>query len=336
MPVNKLASLDDLFGELEEKKENISNRKEVSTDCLIPFSKHPFRLYSGRRLDDMVRSIREFGILQPLIVRAYREVVANLGSQQIEINKYEILSGHNRWNAAILADVKTVPIIIMEGISDEEAMLVVIETNLMQRSFADLTYSERALILSEHYNALKSQGRRTDIINQVKELLNADEINDSDTSGHDVQKLDSRDKVGQEYGLDGRTIARYIKINTLCDELKRFIDDEIISLTAGVELSYLSEDNQIYLTDILNNNNYKVKQEIASELRKLEESGKLNESIMESVLAGTYKKPKRTPSIFSGIKVKSNIIKKYFNEKQTAKEVEEVIDKALEMYYGGK
>jgi ParB family transcriptional regulator, chromosome partitioning protein len=334
MSDNKLTKLDALFGEMKDvNKDEKDKAIQANVKSLVPFKNHPFRLYTGRRFDEMVRSIKEFGILQPIIVRSFMSDSVQFKDFNIETNKYEILAGHNRWNAAIAAELEEVPIVIMEGLSDEEAMLVVIETNLMQRSFADLIYSERALILSEHYNALKSQGRRTDIINQVRNLLNADEINDSDTSGHDVQKLDSRDKVGQEYGLDGRTIARYIKINTLCQGLKRFIDDEIISLTAGVELSYLSEDNQIYLTDILNNNKYKVKPEIASELRRLEESGKLNESTMESVLAGTYKKSKKTPSIFNGIKVKSNVLKKYFNEKQSTKEVEEIIDKALELYY---
>ena len=85
--------------------------------------------------------------------------------------------------------------------------------------------------------------------------------------------------------------------------------------------------------DFLNNNNYKVEIKVASRLRELQKQNKLTESVMESVLAGTYDKPKKTLSILNGIKVKSNIMKKYFNEKQTAKEVEAIIDKALELYY---
>ena len=127
-----------------------------------------------------------------------------------------------------------------------------------------------------------------------------------------------------------------MRIDSLSEELKRFIDAEEISIRAGVELSYLSEDNQIYLVDILNNNKYKVDIKTAVRLRELQKLNKLTESVMESVLAGTYDKPVKARSIFNGIKVKSNILKKYFNEKQTAKEVEEIIDKALEKYYEGK
>jgi ParB family chromosome partitioning protein len=322
--MNKLASLDELFGELKQSSGTQMNSKsEVNIDLLVPFSKHPFRLYTGTRLDDMVRSIKEFGILQPLIVRPY----------PLEVGKYEILAGHNRCNGAKIAEIKKVPIIIMEGLTDDEAMLVVIESNLLQRSFTDLTYSERALILSEHYKALKSQGRRTDIINQVKTILEASEINDLETSGHDVQKLDSRDKIGQDYNLDGRTIARYLRINLLTDEVKRFIDDRLINFSVGVELSYISEENQIYLIDILNNNNFKVTPNNAKQLRKLEKEGKLNEISIEGVLAGIYDKPIKKSSIFKGVKLKSKVIKKYFSEKQTEKEVEEIIDKALESYF---
>lgn len=320
----KLMSLDDLFDDVESPNSNKGNSKvEIDIELLIPFLRHPFKLYTGQRLDDMVRSIEEFGILQPLIVRPF----------SADTTKYEILAGHNRWNSAVKVGLKKVPVIIMEGLSDDEAMLVVIETNLIQRSFADLSYSERALILSEHYDALKSQGRRVDIINQIKMLLDASEINDSETCGHDVHKLKSREKVGEEYNLDGRTVARYLRINMLNDEIKKFIDDKIISFTAGVELSYLSEDNQIYLVDILNNNNYKVSPEKATELKKLQENNKLNEVIIMKVLEGTYSKPKKQSTVLNGIKVAPKIMKKYFNERQSTEEVENIIDKALELYY---
>lgn len=330
----KLMSLDDMFGDLKPSNDNKGNNKiEENIENLVPYSKHPFKLYTGRRSDDMVRSIEEFGILQPLIVRPYNADTVKFDDFQVETTKYEILAGHNRWNSAIKAGLKKVPIIIMEGLSEDEAMVVVIETNLLQRSFVDLLYSERALILSEHYAALKSQGRRVDIINQVKKLLDSSEINDSETSGHDVQKLYSREKVGEEYNLDGRTVARYIRINMLNDDIKKFIDDKIVSFTAGVELSYLSEDNQIYLVDILNNNNYKVSPEKASELKKLQENGKLNEVVIMKVLEGTYNKSKKQSTVLNGIKVAPKIMKKYFNEKQSTEEVENIIDKALELYY---
>ncbi len=323
----KLQSLDDLFGGNKEPEEySDTEKRQIKIELLVPFEKHPFKLYYGKRFDDMVRSIKDYGILQPLIVRPYKA----------DNSKFEILAGHNRWNAARDIGMLEVPIIIMDGLTDEEAMLIVTETNLMQRSFADLLHSERALVLARHHEALKCQGKRMDLINEVKMLLSEEENGDSITSRPVGEKINSDDETGREYDLSGRTVSRYLKIDSLSGELKRFIDSEEISIRAGVELSYLSEDNQIYLVDILNNNKYKVDIKTAVRLRELQKLNKLTESVMESVLAGTYDKPVKAHSIFNGIKVKSNILKKYFNEKQTAKEVEEIIDKALEMYYEGK
>lgn len=335
MSANKLASLNQLFGELKEtnKDDEKDKVKKVTTKSLVPFSKHPFRLYTGRKLDDMVRSIKEFGILQPLIVRVYKSDSVQFKDFNVETTKYEILAGHNRWNAATLAGLEEVPIVIMEGLTDEDAMLVVIETNLIQRSFTEMSHSERALVLAKHHDALKCQGKRVDLIEEVKILLYADGVGDDETFRPVGEKLDADEKTGQEYSLSGRSVSRYLRINTLSDDLKKYIDTEEISIRAGVELSYLSEDNQIYLVDVLNNNKFKIDIKIASKLRELQKQKDLNESIIESVLGGTFDKPIKTYTILSGVKLKSKVIKKYFNEKQTEKEVEEIIDKALDFYF---
>lgn len=321
----KLQTIDDLFGEYRNSDSN--NQKEkaktLSTDALIPFKGHPFKLYEGKRFDDMVKSIGDFGIIQPIIVRPYK----------LDVKVFEILAGHNRWNVALYLKLPEVPVIIMEGLNDEEAMLIVTETNLMQRSFADLSHSERALVLAKHHEALKSQGKRVDLIEEIKILLIADEISDEETFRHSGEKLNSDTKTGMEYGLSGRSVSRYLRVNKLNQDLKKMLDEEKISLLAGVELSYLSEDNQIYLVDILNNSKYKIDTKVACKLRELQKSEKLNESIMEKILAGDSDKPQKVSSILKGVKLKTKVIKKYFNEKQTEEEVEEIIDKALEYYF---
>ncbi len=332
MSDNKLTALDVLFGEIKETNNDEKDKvMKASTKSLVPFNKHPFKLYTGRKFDEMVRSVKEFGILQPIIVRAYISDSVQFKDYNIETNKFEILAGHNRWNAAIAAGLEEVPIVIMKDLSDEEAMLVVIETNLLQRSFTDLSYSERALVIDEHYKSLKSQGRRTDIINQVKELLESNRGDEEETCGHDVHKSNSRDQVGEEYNLDGRTIARYIRINMLCNEMKKFIDDKMISFTAGVQLSHLTEENQLYLIDILDNSKIKITPDIASALREAEEAGKLDEAAIKKILVESNVKQEK--SGFKAVKVKPNIVKKYFNNNQSAEEVESIIDKALELYF---
>lgn len=320
----KLQTLGDLFGETEELEKSVGKKNDlINIDFLVPFENHPFQLYSGVRFDDMVESIKQLGIIQPLIVRKHKSTP----------NKYEILAGHNRWNAGKSAGLNEVPVLILEDISDDDAMLIVTETNLIQRSFSELLHSERALILSKHHEAIKCQGKRMDLLNEVKVLLNADEQRVLETSRPMGERLNSAEKTGDEYSLSGRTVSRYLRIHILNHELKKFVDAEKIAIRAGVELSYLKEENQLYLVDFLNNN-YKVDEKTAVKLRELQKQDKLTESIMESVLNGTYDKPKKVSSIFkSGVKLKSNVIKKYFTEQHSAKEVEETIQKALEMYF---
>lgn len=175
MSEKKLLSLDDMFGDIIETKDNI-NQREIEISKLLPFEKHPFKLYEGERLENMVRSIKDIGIILPIIVRPKGLL-------------YEILSGHNRVNAAKKAGLTKVPAIIKENLEDEEAMLIVTETNLMQRSFADMLHSERATALSEHHKALAAQGKRTDILKEIDTMLKADDIRERATSRQCGEKI---------------------------------------------------------------------------------------------------------------------------------------------------
>lgn len=314
----KLTSLDDLFGLNTETNKKVD---EVAIINLIPFRNHPFKLYTDKRLDDMVTSVKEMGVLVPLLVREIESTSAS----------YEILSGHNRWNAAKLAGLKSVPVRIMKDIDEDFAMLIVTETNLIQRSFGDLLPSERACVLSEHYKTIKSQGKRVDLINQINELLNTDEMGNEPTSGHDVQKLNSREKTARNYDMSSRTVARYLRINELNQKLKDYLDEEYLSMTVCIEISYLNQEYQSYLAGFLDAGK-KIDLEKAQKLRNLQKNSRLNEINMEKVLDGTYS-PRKSKSVLKGIKIKPNIMKKYFKEEQTIEEVSNIIDEALEFYY---
>lgn len=129
----------------------------LDIDSIKPFHNHPFHLYEGDRLDDMVESIRDHGILNPVIVR--------------EIDDgYEMLSGHNRQKAAKIAGLKKIPAIIKYDLPDTDAYVYVIETNLMQRSFSDLEISEKAAVLKERYDKVLYQRQRESIMAEVAKL----------------------------------------------------------------------------------------------------------------------------------------------------------------------
>lgn len=318
MSEKKLMSLDDMFGE-NTKDVKIKNQIEVETSKLVPFEKHPFKLYEGERFDNMVRSIKELGVIVPIIVRTKGEL-------------YEILSGHNRANAAKVAGLKKVPVIIKENLEDEEAMLIVTETNLMQRSFSDMLHSERATALSEHHKALASQGKRTDILKEIEAMLKADEIKNEETSRQVGEKLTSADETGKSYNLSGRTVSRYLRICNLIKELMDKLDIEEIPFTACVELSYLTEEEQHIVNDILTDNKFKVDIKKAEALREFSLKKNLNQETAYSIISGeSNKKQKSNKS--SAIQLKPKLINKYFSPEVKQPEIEDIIDKALKLYF---
>lgn len=328
----RLKNLDDLFllngGEnpLEQQNDTVIARhpaqRQQSTLAivdLVPFSKHPFRLYEGERLSDMVESIRQHGILVPILVRRTNGV-------------FEILSGHNRVNAAKLAGLERVPGIVMENVADDEAWIYVIETNLMQRSFSEMPHSEKAAVIALYHSKLFSQGKRNDIIKELKRLENPNQNGDCGTSAQNEHRLTSRDFVAQAYGLDRNTVARYLRIFQLTANLKSRLDAGEIGFIASVTLSFLSEKEQFELDKCIELNRFKVDGKKADLLREYSENRKLDEEKIYLILSGEIgKKPKpnRTPTV----KVSKKIYTQYFRPDQSPKEVQTIVEKALSLYF---
>ncbi|EKQ51777.1 MULTISPECIES: ParB N-terminal domain-containing protein [unclassified Clostridium] len=315
----KLMSLDDMFGDCEYKGDINLGVVEVEIDKLIYFSNHPFRLYDGERFDNMVKSIKDLGVIVPIIVRHKGE-------------KYEILSGHNRVNAAKAAGFNKVPVLIREKIDDEEAILIVTETNLMQRSFTDMLYSERAVALFEHHKALKSQGKRTDLLREIETMLKGDEIKDEATSRLLGEKLTSADETGRGFNLSGRTVSRYLRICNLIKELKDRLDIDEIPFFAAVELSYLTKEEQNIVESIITKNKFKIDLNKSKLLRDYSEKKKFNTEVVCSILSGDIGKKIKFNNPVT-IKLKSKMLSKYFAPEVNKREIEEIIDKALKLYF---
>ncbi len=200
----------------------------LPVDKIKAFYDHPFRLYEGERLNDMVESVKEHEVLNPVIVR--------------KVGKgYEMLSGHNRQNAAKIAGLTEIPAIVKEGISDEEAYIYVIETNVIQRSFGDLLPSEKATVMGMQYDKVRCQGKRNDIIRELQ-ILNGE--TPTETCGHNDHRFKTRDVLAEEYGYSSRSAARYLRINSLIRPFKDLVDDNKIALLAAADVSYLSEEEQ--------------------------------------------------------------------------------------------
>lgn len=292
---------------VEEKKESVNGIVSLSVDEIHPFHDHPFRLYEGERLDDMVQSIRDYGVLNPVIVRK-------------AARGYEMLAGHNRTNAAKIAGLTEVPAIVKTDLSDEEAYVYVIETNLLQRSFADLLPSEKAAVLVARYEKISCQGRRNDIMHEIEML--------EETCGHDVHKSQkSRDGLGEEYGMTGRNIARYMRLDRLIPEFKDAMDKGTLTMVAAVDLSYLNEKIQKLIQQVAEAEGKKLKPKQAVELRKM--GKEITKEAVENVLVGKEQKKPQSVSV----KLPVELYEKYFAQ-MDAGAVQEIMEKALEGYFG--
>ena len=282
-------------------------------DKIKAFHDHPFHLYEGERLNDMVESIKEHGVLTPVIVQKVR-------------GGYEMLSGHNRANAARIAGLTEILAIVKEKLTEQEAYVYVIETNMIQRSFNDLLPSEKAAVMAEQYDKTCCQGKRNDIIREL-ELLSGET---ESTCGHNGHKLKSRDALAQEYGFSSRNAARYLRLNYLIRPFKVLMDKNGIPLLAAVDVSYMPEEEQQALYDLMDERNLKITPKMAAQLRKA--SGDLDEDKMLEIIDG-LKVKKNTNGI--SLKLPQAICSKYF-EGMNAEQMASIVEQALDAWYAGK
>ena len=295
------------FGAMMSQENQI---KQIPVDMLVPYHNHQFTLYQGERLDDMVESIHKNGVMTPIIV------------QPLEDGNFEILIGHNRWNASKIAGQECVPAIIKENLTEEEAEIYVIESNLLQRGFNELKISEQARVLALRYESVFSQGKRNDIINELLEL-----------EGQPKQKHNSREAVGAEYGLSRNTVARLLRVDKLNDGIKAWVDRRELSIRAAVELSYLSENEQEKIAKLNTDTSSggmikKISEKLAKEIRKTtNDENKSFNDLLNDLLS---EKEKETST--KSVKINSNIFEKYLTNVDK-KQISSIIENALEMYF---
>lgn len=300
-------AVDILTGNDEANLSNSDGIRMLPIETIYPFRNHPFRLYEGERLNEMIESIREHGVLSPVIVWQHD-------------GEYEMLAGHNRLNAAKLAGLKEIPAIVKKDITEEEAYVYVIETNVMQRSFAELLPSEKAAVLTERYEKVVCQGKRNDILEEIARLEGK-----KISCGHDVHRRKTRDSIGEEYGVGGRNCARFVRINTLNQTLKAMLDVGRITFVAAVDISYMTEEEQKILAEILTDGSMKIGGSLGQELRQ--RSGKLSSDEIEQMVSGlTLRKNASDASWFRQIK------KKYFKE-LGSEEMRAIVEEALDRYF---
>ncbi len=193
-------------------KLNVNNPVTIPAEKLKPFEGHPYKVQDNEEMNNLIESIREQGILSPLIVRPLENTK----------DEYEVISGHRRLHAAMKAGLETVPAIIY-NISRDEAAVMVVDSNLHREHILP---SEKAFSYKLKYEALKHQGKRTDL-----------------TSEQIAPKL-TTELIAEQDGTSKDTVKRYIRLTNLISELLDLMDKNKIAFSVGVELSYLNEDKQ--------------------------------------------------------------------------------------------
>lgn len=279
----------------------------IQIKSIQPFHDHPFHLYEGERLEDMIASVKGHGILNPVIV------------QKID-GGYEMLSGHNRMNAAKLAGLKEVPAIVKTDLSEEEAYVYVIETNLMQRSFSDLLISEKAAVLKARYEKESCQGRRNDIIEEIARL-EGKEV--EATRGHGDHRMKTRDTIGKEYELSGSSVGRLLKLNDLIKPFKDMVDRGALYTKVALQLAFLPEEEQNMVYNVIKEKKSKITIEMVMKLRS--HSGALTDAMVRRYLSTEPVKKKC-------YKVPARIVEKYFIGMDPNK-VDNIVEQALEAWF---
>jgi len=289
--------------------------------CLMDsYPNHRFRLYEGIRKEYMTESIRRHGILQPLILHAKSD------------GRFTILSGHNRKDCGIDAGLDSGPAIIKFNLTEVEEKVYVYETNLMQRSFADMLPSEKAAVLAEYHAEMFSQGKRNDILAEIQSLANPPDTRDYSTSVEFRRSPGTRETLAVEYGLTPNRVAQYLRVNKLIGPLSIRLDKGEFTLSPAANLSFLKATEQKAVDKCMKLNGFKVDMRKSDILREYSDTRKLDDETVYYILngeIGRLPKKNRTPTI----KVAKSVYTKYFQPEQSVKEVQRIVEKAICYYF---
>lgn len=289
-----LSSYDDIFSteesRLEEQREQV---QQIPIGELFPFKNHPFKVLDDDSMSDTVESVKQYGVLSPLIARPRPK------------GGYEIISGHRRQHAAELAGLETLPVIVRQ-MDDDAAIILMVDSNLQREHILP---SERAFAYKMKLDAMKNQGTRSDL-----------------TSTQVVSKLRSSEKLGAENNQSRETVRRFIRLTNLIPELLDMVDNKTVSFNPAVELSYLSPEQQQEVIRAMDDTQNFPSVSQAKRIKKLAQDGTFTTETVIAIM-GEEKK-----SELDTVTIKNDTLRKYFPRSYTPKQMEDTIIKLLEQW----
>jgi len=266
--------------------------KVLKTKDLYPFPDNPFHVAEDETLSELAESIKEFGIVTPIITRPKEDG-----------NGYEVIAGQRRVRASELAGINTVPAFVLP-LDRDRAIITLVDSNLQRENILP---SERAFAYKMKSEAMKRQGFRTDL-----------------TSSQVVTKLRTDDKVAQGFGVGRMTVQRFIRLTELIPPILRMVDEGKIALTPAVELSFLKKDEQENLFATMESEEATPSLSQAQRMKSLSQSGRLDIDTIFAIMTEEKGNQKET------LKINTSKLKKYFPKNTTPKQMEETIIKLLE------
>ena len=288
----KLTSIDELLGVVNEE-----SAMEIEIRKIHSFAEHPFKVTDDEKMEELVASIRENGVLVPVLLRPD------------DCGGYEMVSGHRRMHASMLAGFDTIPAIIRE-MTNDEAVIAMVDANIQRE---ELLPSEKAFAYKMKLSAMKRQGSRNDL-----------------TSGHFGQKLNgnvSRDILAEQVGESSKQIQRYIRLTELIPNLLEMVDSKKLNFTTAVDISYLDKKIQDWLYEYICDNGF-IKPNQIAELRKFVGQGNMTQPLMISILNSTI--PIKAPA--KKVTFTEKKLTKYFPEHYSSADMERVIVRLLERW----
>ncbi|MBO5495293.1 MAG: ParB/RepB/Spo0J family partition protein [Eubacterium sp.] len=264
--------------------------KNISMSKIHPFEGHPYKVLDNEEMNNLIQSVQMHGIMSPLIVRPLEN----------KTDEYEIISGHRRFRAAQKAGLTEVPAYIY-AVNRDEAAIMLVDSNLHREHILP---SEKAFAYKLKYDALRHQG----------------------TSSQLGTKLRTDEYIAQESGESRNQVQRYIRLTYLIPELLDLMDEGKIAFSVGVELSYLDDNVQYALLDIIERDNCTPSYSQAFHMHKAMREGRLTMAYIEDLMS--QEKPNQRETI----KLSSERIRSYVPERYNAEQTEDFIIKALEHY----
>ena len=289
-----LSSYDDIFSTEESRQEEQREQvQQIPIGELYPFKNHPFKVLDDDSMSDTVESVKQYGVLSPLIARPRPK------------GGYEIISGHRRQHAAELAGLETLPVIVRQ-MDDDAAIILMVDSNLQREHILP---SERAFAYKMKLDAMKNQGTRSDL-----------------TSTQVVSKLRSNEKLGTENNQSRETVRRFIRLTNLIPELLDMVDNKTVSFNPAVELSYLSPEQQQEVIRAMDDTQNFPSVSQAKRIKKLAQDGTFTTETVVAIM-GEEKK-----SELDTVTIKNDTLRKYFPRSYTPKQMEDTIIKLLEQW----